>query len=162
MESSLGQLGINWNSMLLYAVNFGLLFFILQRFLNKKVLAILDDRRQHIETSLKAAENLQQEVATEKAKLNQEMQAMRNSMQIQNQQLRASLEAEKTQALAEVETYRAEALARVKAEAENMRQQFFAEIQTELRTAVQTMLFRILGKHVNERELDDTVPKPSK
>ena len=49
-------LGINWTSLLAQAVNFGILFFVLYRFLYKPILKMLTERTEKIEKGLKDAE----------------------------------------------------------------------------------------------------------
>lgn len=162
MGSSLGQLGINFGSMVLYLVNFGLLFFILKHFLGKKVLALLDERRDRIANSLAAAEALQKEVAAEKLRLADEMQALRQRFTSENQALKQSLIAERAAAIADIEAYRAKSLAKAEQEAVQMRARIFNDLQTELRTAVGEMIFRILGKHASAAELEAVVKQAHK
>lgn len=53
MEQIISVFGIDWKLILIQAVNFGLLLFVLHRFLYKPILAIIDARREKIERSIK-------------------------------------------------------------------------------------------------------------
>ena len=146
MASNIAQLGISWQSMLLYFVNFGVLFFVLKHFLGKKVLVLLDERRAKIHESIEAAEMLKKEVAEERAKVDQEMKALRTELAHEAVTLRKGLEEERAQAIAEVEAFRAKAIAQAEQDAKHMREKLFADMQGEMRKAVEEMLVRMLGR----------------
>src|SRR5690242_5137270 len=63
MESTLSSLGINIAALIWHIVNFLLLLFVLQRFLYKPVLKMLDDRASRIKESLAQAEAARAETA---------------------------------------------------------------------------------------------------
>lgn len=48
--------GLNWKLLLIQAVNFGIVLFLLQRFLYKPILRIIDERRLKIQKGLSDAE----------------------------------------------------------------------------------------------------------
>ena len=56
-------LGLNPVSIVIHAINFLILLFVLQRFLFKPVMAMLDERSQKIRESVEAAERARQESA---------------------------------------------------------------------------------------------------
>lgn len=56
MEQILAVFGVNWKLLLIQGVNFGLLLFVLHRYLYKPVLKIVDTRRAKIENAIKNAE----------------------------------------------------------------------------------------------------------
>ena len=58
--SALGTLGINWKLFLAQLVNFGIVVFILWRWIFRPVAGALESRRQKIETSIKQAEEIEQ------------------------------------------------------------------------------------------------------
>lgn len=63
MEQIITVFGINWKLLTIQAVNFGLLLFILQRYLYKPVIAMVDTRAARIARSLKHAEKVDTELA---------------------------------------------------------------------------------------------------
>lgn len=58
--SALGTLGIDWKLFLAQLVNFGIVVFILWRWIFRPVAGALESRRQKIETSIKQAEEIEQ------------------------------------------------------------------------------------------------------
>ncbi len=59
MEQIISVFGINWKLLTIQAVNFGLLLFILHRYLYKPVLSMVDVRRLKIENAIKKAEQME-------------------------------------------------------------------------------------------------------
>lgn len=67
MEQIITVFGINWKLLLIQGVNFGLLLFVLHRFLYKPVLAMVDTRRAKIERAVKDAEKAEEELGRAEA-----------------------------------------------------------------------------------------------
>ncbi len=56
MSELFAAFGVNWKLLLIQAVNFGALLFLLRYFLYDRILAILDERRERIAEGVKKAE----------------------------------------------------------------------------------------------------------
>jgi len=67
MEQIITVFGINWKLLLIQGVNFGLLLFVLHRYLYKPVLAMVDTRRIKIERAIKDAEQAEEELGLAEA-----------------------------------------------------------------------------------------------
>ncbi len=67
MEQIITVFGINWKLILIQGVNFGLLLFVLQRYLYKPVLAMVDTRRAKIESAIKNAEQMEADLGQAEA-----------------------------------------------------------------------------------------------
>jgi len=67
MEQILSTFGIDWKLILIQGVNFGLLLFVLHRFLYKPVLAVVDARREKIERSIKDTLRAEEELGKAEA-----------------------------------------------------------------------------------------------
>ncbi len=67
MEQIISVFGIDWKLILIQAVNFGLLLFVLHRFLYKPVFAVIDARREKIERSVKNALRAEEELGKAEA-----------------------------------------------------------------------------------------------
>ncbi len=59
----MGRLGINWFLLISQLINFGLLAFLLVRFLYRPVLDALHNRQMRIQESIENAEQVKQQVA---------------------------------------------------------------------------------------------------
>lgn len=62
MEQIVSVFGINWKLLVIQGVNFGLLLFVLHRYLYKPVLAMVDTRRMKIENAIHKAEQAEMEL----------------------------------------------------------------------------------------------------
>src|SRR3989344_1449795 len=67
MEQIISVFGIDWKLILIQAVNFGLLLFVLHGFLYKPILAVIDARREKIERSIKDALRAEEELGKAEA-----------------------------------------------------------------------------------------------
>lgn len=62
MEQIVSVFGINWKLIVIQMVNFGLLLFVLHRYLYKPVLVMVDTRRAKIENAIKDSERMEVEL----------------------------------------------------------------------------------------------------
>jgi len=83
--SGIQALGIDLNSLLLYLVNFGLLFFVVAKFIVNPITKILEQRTKSIENSINEAEHLKSQMAQEKKELLEAQNKMKAQM---NEELR--------------------------------------------------------------------------
>lgn len=67
MEQIFAVFGINWKLLAIQAVNFGLLLFVLHRYLYKPVLAMVDLRKKKIERSVHDAEEAERQLGEAEA-----------------------------------------------------------------------------------------------
>lgn len=67
MEQIISVFGINWKLLLIQGVNFGLLLFVLHRYLYKPILSMIDMRRLKIERAIKHAEQAEAELGEAEA-----------------------------------------------------------------------------------------------
>ncbi len=67
MEQIISVFGIDWKLILIQAVNFGLLLFVLHRFLYKPVLAVIDARREKIKRSIEDTLRAEEELGKAEA-----------------------------------------------------------------------------------------------
>ena len=59
MEQVLGAFGVDWRLLTIQAVNFGILLFVLWRFLYRPLMKLLDERRVKIEEGIRNAHTAQ-------------------------------------------------------------------------------------------------------
>lgn len=70
------SLGVNWSSVLMYLVNFGILFVVVSYFATGPLLKILDKRRKFISETIDEAEKLKSEISKVKEKSQSEKDKM--------------------------------------------------------------------------------------
>ena len=78
---ALSKLGIDFNSVILYLFNFGILFAVIAYFVTGPILKMLDDRKKTIKDNLEQAERIKNEFMREKVKSEKEKESMRVEME---------------------------------------------------------------------------------
>ncbi|MDP2691025.1 MAG: ATP synthase F0 subunit B [bacterium] len=86
------KLGIDWHSIIVYVVNFGLLAVILAYFFTGPVLKMLDERRKTITDNLAQAEKIKNEFLAEKKNADEEKEKLRADMESQMSDLQKEME----------------------------------------------------------------------
>ncbi len=116
----MAALGLNFNYLLSYVVNFFILYFLLKKFVFPAVSQMLDDRKKRIAEGLTAADAARREAEEERKQLMAQLEAER--AEAQQRVAAASAQAEKV---------REEILAEARREAEAIRTNAVAEAEAE-------------------------------
>jgi len=116
----MAALGLNFNYLLSYIVNFFLLYFLLKKFVFPAVSKMLDDRKKRIAEGLAAADVARREAEEERKKLMAQLEAER--AEAQKRVAAASAQAEKV---------REEILAQARREAEEIKTRAIEEAEAE-------------------------------
>lgn len=137
----IGALGIDWQSLLVYIINFGILAVILYFFAYKRIIGVLDARSQRIKESLEQADRVRREAQEQQAQLQQQMDAGRQEGQRILQEAREA-----------AERYREDQQANARAQAEEMLARARVEIQGERDAALEQVRAQFAGLAVTAAE----------
>jgi F-type H+-transporting ATPase subunit b len=157
----MGQLGLNIPGLIVQFINFGILLFLLWKFILPPVQRMLDERRRRIEESLQAAERMKEQ-ATETERMLEEQRAegRREAQQIigQAQEIARRIENEsRAQAQAEAEAL----LARARTEIQLERDSAIAELRREFAdvtvSAAEKVINQSLDRQAHRRLIDDVL-----
>ncbi|MGE3278585.1 MAG: hypothetical protein AB7J40_02165 [Candidatus Altimarinota bacterium] len=88
----LAKLGIDFNNVIIYLVNFGILFGVIAYFVTGPVLKMLEKRRDTIRDNLEKAEAIKQEFMEEKKKADAEREALKAEMAEQLSMMKKELD----------------------------------------------------------------------
>jgi len=147
----LDALGVNPLSILIHAVNFLILLFLLQRFLFKPVLKMLDDRATTIRDSVEAAERMRQETARADQERNEALREARR--QAEEIVARANQEAERLRAEART-TAQEEAqriITRAEQEANAERQATMQELRAQVADLAISAAERVIHRNLDHQ-----------
>lgn len=155
------KLGLNLPGLIAQFVNFGILLFLLWRFVLPPVQRMLDERRQRIQESLDAAERMRaQATETEKMLEEQREEGRRQAQQIigQAQEIARRIEAEaRAQAQQEAEAL----IARARTEIQLERDGAIAELRREFAditvAAAEKVINQSLDRTAHKRLIDDVL-----
>ncbi len=156
------NLGIDIRSFLFQLINFGIILFILNKLLYKRVIKTLGDRRSKIDQSLQDAHKIEtrlKEVEAEiEAKLNQAtLQSNKILEQTKKQAMKvqASLQSQAQQNADKI-------IQEAKKTATTQKDQIFKELQSEVITLAQQATQKILQDYLTEDEQQKIIKKSLK
>lgn len=155
------KLGLNLPGLIVQFVNFGILLFILWRFVLPRVQRMLDERRQRIQESLEAAERMRaQATETERMLEEQREEGRRQAQQIigQAQEIARRIESDaRTQAQADAENL----IVRARTEIQLERDSAIAELRREFAdvtvSAAEKVINQSLDRQAHRRLIDDVL-----
>ncbi len=159
------KLGLNLPSLIAQFVNFGVLLFILWRFVLPPVQKMLDERRHRIQESLEAAERMRTQATDAERRVQEQLDEARR----QGRQLVEDAQAianrikddAHTQAQADIEQMRARAVADIELE----RQGAIAALRREFAditvTAAERVINQSLDRNAHQRLIQDTLAESS-
>ncbi len=155
------KLGLNLPGIVAQFVNFGILLFILWKFVLPPVQKMLDERRQRIQESLETADRMQaQAVNAERdvqAKIEEGRQESRRLVEAA-QGIASRIEAEaRERATAEVEQLRARALADIQLERDNAVATLRREFADITVTAAEKVINQSLDRTAHQRLIQDVL-----
>jgi len=143
MEAVTGTLGLNWQSMLIQAINFVVLLVLLRLVLYKPVVGMLDARAQRVRESMEQADQARR--AAEQAE--SDRQALLAETRREAEAIRARAEEQSKRIIGEAAGRAQEEanriLAQAEARAEQERQQVMAEVRAELADLIVTAVDRV-------------------
>ena len=155
------KLGLNLPGLIVQFINFGILLFILWRFVLPPVQRMLDERRQRIQESLEAAERMRaQATETERMLEEQREEGRRQAQQIigQAQEIARRIEADaRTQAQSDAEAL----ITRARTEIQLERDQAIADLRREFAditvSAAEKVINQSLDRQAHRRLIDDVL-----
>jgi F-type H+-transporting ATPase subunit b len=129
---ALQKLGIDGWSLLLYLVNYGILFLVLGKFVYKPLAKIMDERSHTIQRNLAEAEQLKHDFQKEMDRRAKENDEFIKSMQLELMHTRTEAEARAKSLIAEAEMKREELITKAYGEVAAMKDRMVSDIEREL------------------------------
>lgn len=152
MEQILKSFGIEWKILIWQVVNFGVLFWILSRFLYKPLKRAIHDREKKIASSLHEADQLKKkskemedEFKRQMTDQRKEIEEMHEKARKANGQLRKELRAR-----AEEESKRI--IGEARATAEEEKKEIMTSLEDEVKRLAVALATRVLEKEIDEEK----------
>ena len=144
------KIGINYQALAIYLVNFGILVAALGKFLYRPILDILDERRELIRKNLEEAEDLRESFSLELQKQQEKTDSLLTSME--RDVLKAKTEAKKEAVtlLSEAEQERANILKDAHIYADKIKEAMHDEVAGEVLERVEKVVTSVLQNKVPE------------
>ena len=143
-------LGIDFLTIIVYVVNFGLVLFVLQRFAFKPVQDMLVKRQQQISEGLSAAAKANEEAAQQRAEFERQLAQERQAAQAEAQKASEATEKMRQDILQAARKEAEEIKVKAREEAEQERQQVMADLRKQAADLSMQMTRKVVGEAVDE------------
>ena len=154
---SLARLGISGWDLLLYAVNFGLVVWLVARYMTKPMLKMLDERRDTIKNNIEGAEKLRGEMAQQKELMEKQKIEMQSQLADELSKAKAEMQIKRKEADADIETKRAKMLEEVRAVVESEKQKIMQNTEAETLALMQKIILNIVSNQIPQEVVQSSV-----
>lgn len=153
---SLGRLGIDITSLLIYAVNFGLIVFVVGKFFTKPVIEMMEKRRKVIADNVGEAEKLKEELVKAREAMAKEKQEMQSKMDEEMKKMNQEIEQKRKDADAEIDAKKAKMIEDVKKVVNEEKASLKAGVQKEVLSLVEKMVLHIVHNKVPKDVIEES------
>lgn len=154
---SFARLGIDWRIMLIYAVNFGLIIWLVARYLTKPLLKVLDERRSTIRGNLQQAETLKDELAHQKQTMEEEKKKMQATLQKELSDSRKTLAQKEKEADAVIDGKKAKMLEEIQSAIQAEKNNLVQNTQNDILKMVEKMVHYVVSNQVPQEVVKQSV-----
>lgn len=156
MEALL-KLGIDWQSILIYIVNIGILFGVIAYFVTGPILKILDDRRKQIRDNLEAAERIKNEFVAERKKADDDKKALRTELDRELTLLKKDLEEKRRIGEEALNVKKAKMLEEVRTLVEDEKGKILKTAETEALKLIENVILNIVSEKLPRTVVEESV-----
>lgn len=153
----LANLGINFKGIILYIVNFGLVAFILAKFLYKPILHFLDERKKQIEDSISEAERLKEGFQKEIEKIHDEKEKTQKKLTSEIDQLKKYVEKKRVELTAEMELARAQMLEKAQTDIDEKMNRIMSDAEKRTLELIKKTILDVLQHGVPEEVIEKSI-----
>jgi F-type H+-transporting ATPase subunit b len=153
----LQSLGIDLASLLIYAVNFGLLVGVTYVFFYKKIVSAMDERRENITSRLEQAEKIKLEFQEKLSEMEAAKKAKEAELNAELDKMKSFIADKKKALVAEMESERAAMLEKTSKEIEERKEKLVSEVEKELLNVVQKIVLEVVENRVPAEAIKSSV-----
>lgn len=154
---SFARLGIEWQQVLQYAVNFGFIVFLVARFAVKPLLKVIDERRDTIKGNLEQAELLKEQLGKQKELMEEERRDMQTTLQKELADSRKYLNQKEKDADAAIDVKKAKMMEEVQAAIKAEKDGLINNTQGDILSMVEKMVNYIVSEKVSKEVVKESV-----
>jgi len=153
----LGKLGIDFNSVVLYLLNFGILFAVVAYLITGPILRMIDQRTKTIKDNLEEAENIKREFLEEKKRADQEKASLKTEMSSQMAHLKKDLEKQRKDQEEEMNLRKAKMLEEVRTIVEEEKKNILKKAEQQTIDLVSKVVMHIVSQKIPKDVLRESV-----
>lgn len=153
----LGKLGIDLNSVVLYLINFGILFAVIAYYVTGPVLRMLDERKKMIKNNLEEAEKIKREFMEEKIKADHERELIKADMSSQMDQLKKSLEERRKKQEGELLEKKTKMMEEIRVLVEDEKNKVLKKAEAETLNLITKIVMNIVSNKIPQEVVKESV-----
>ena len=154
---NLAKIGIDWWGMLLYAVNYGLLLFVLAYFLYPKLKSVIKERRVTIKRNLESAEKLRLQLEDMSKENEREKNSLIKDIQLERTNMQKEMQEKKTLLAKEMEEAKNKMVEDARAQIEEEKKALITETEKKIVSMIEKVILSILSNKVPENVIQESV-----
>lgn len=151
------SLGIDLTSLLIYLVNFGILYLIISKLLSKPILDLILKRTETIKNNLSEAERLKLEIQKEKEDFDNQKKKMREDMNLEMRKFKDALEIKNLELEKENQERREKMITEARKEIQAKKDDIYSEMQDEILLVVSTVVKKLIKDEVSDSIIKQSV-----
>jgi len=151
------KLGIDGWGMLVYLVNFGILWAVLAYLVFPKIIKAIDARRNQIENNLKTAERIQGELDATLDKAAKEQAKLKADLETERAELEKEISERRSELLATADADRAKLLDEARAVIKEEKKSLVDQAESDMVALIQRVLIKILGERIDPDDITASV-----
>jgi F-type H+-transporting ATPase subunit b len=151
------SLGIDLTSLIIYLVNFGILYLIISKLLSKPILDLILKRTETIKNNLSEAERLKQEIQKEKEEFENQKKKMREEMNLEMRKFKEALEQKNLYIEKEMNEKREKLMDEARIEIKNKKNEIYSEMQDDILLLVSKVVKNFIKEEVSESTIKNSV-----
>lgn len=153
----LAKLGIDFNNVIIYLVNFGILFGVIAYFVTGPVLKMLDKRRDTIRENLEKAEAIKREFMEEKQKADAERETLKAEMAEQLSMMKKELDQRRKEQEEALATKKAKMLEEVRTLVEDEKGKILQKAEQQTLDLIAKVVMHIVSNKIPQEVVKESV-----
>ncbi len=155
----LAKLGLDWTALGFYLLNFGVIVFVLAKWVYKPLIKFLESRRKIIEQNLEQSKVLQEEFARKIKEKEQLAEQQEKLLKEKIEQARTSAQEDSKKLLLEAEAEKQRIIEQAKSQADQVRLEAEAAIEDKLLEKVTQLVIEARSKNTDPEDVASEVKK---
>lgn len=151
------KLGIDWKSLILYLVNFGIIVVVVAKYLWRPIISNIDTRRELIRSNIEESELLKNQFQNELKKKEAEHAIFVQTMQQEMNEAKKNARERADQLLAEAEAEKQEIVAVARTNAAEIQKQALQHLESALFERMQKTILFVLKNKVPSNVVEESV-----
>lgn len=154
---NLTKIGIDFGSMLIYLVNYGLLLGVLAYFVYPKILKIIDERREQIKSNLDESARLRSEMSKQVETHKADREQLLSELESDREALKSELQKTRTELVAKMDQERSKLLEETRAQLSEEKKSIIKDAETQVVSMIERVIMKILSNQVEEQVVKKSV-----